>query len=280
MSLFIRSASLVVAISALGALCGGVSPASSGSARLIPIAPRHLPIVIRQRRNNAVTSSNWSGYAVTAGRSTVTDVKGSWIVPSVSCSGSNQYASLWVGIDGYNSSTVEQIGTDSDCQGGVATYYAWYEFYPHFSYQIDLGASIGGGDIVSAEVKSGSAGNFTVVLTDQTTGKSFNTTAKMNNAKRSSAEFILEAPWSGGVLPLPNFGTAQFGAGFTSVAGTSDATIGGSTRTIGLFGSPTEPNSPVQQITMVASDGSVKAQPLGLSSDGSSFQIQWVSSGP
>jgi len=79
---------------------------------LIPIAPRHLPIVIRQRRNNAVTSSNWSGYAVTAGRSTVTDVKGSWIVPPVSCSGSNQYASLWVGIDGYNSSTVEQIGTD------------------------------------------------------------------------------------------------------------------------------------------------------------------------
>ena len=280
MSGFIRSASLVVGVSALGALCGYISPASSASARVTPIARRHLPIVIRERRNSVVTSSNWSGYAVTAGRSAVTDVNASWNVPPVSCSGSNQYASLFVGIDGYNSNTVEQIGTDSDCQGGVATYYAWYEFYPHFSYQIDLGARVGAGDVISAEVKSGNAGNFTVLLTDKTTGKSFSATAKMNNAKRSSAEFILEAPWSGGVVPLPNFGTAQFGFGYTSVSGTSTATIGGSTGTIGSFGSPTAPNSPVQQITMVSSGGAVKAQPLGLSSDGSSFQIQWVSSGP
>jgi peptidase A4-like protein len=279
MSAIIRSVWLVVGIGALGVLCGSPST-GAGSARLIPTARRHLPIVIRERRNNSVTSTNWSGYAVTASRGAVTDVKGSWKIPAVSCSGSNQYASLWVGIDGYNSNTVEQIGTDSDCQGDTPTYYAWYEFYPHFSYLIDLGAPIGFADVMSAEVKSSADGTFTVLLTDQTTGGSFKTTAKMNSARRSSAEWILEAPWSGGVLPLANFGTAEFGANNTEVAGTSVTTIGNTTGTIGSFGSPTDPKSPVQQITMVTSGGAIKAQPQGLSADGSSFEIDWVSSGP
>ncbi len=274
MSAIMRSV-LVVSIGTLGALSGSIS-AGVSSARLIPTARRHLPIVIRERRNNSVTSTNWSGYAVTAGRGAVADVKGSWNVPAVLCASGNQYASLWLGIDGYNSNTVEQIGTDSDCQGDVATYYAWYEFYPHFSYVIDLGASVGAGDVMSAEVKSGAGGAFTVVLTDRTTGGMFTTTAKMNSARRSSAEWILEAPWSGGVLPLANFGTAEFGG--DAVAGTSTATIGNTTGTIRSFGSPTAPNSPVQEITMVTSGGAMKAQPQGL--DGGSFQVQWVSSGP
>ena len=273
----------MIGIGALAALSDNVST-RAGSARLIPMAPRHVPIVIRERRNNSVTSTNWSGYAVTASRGAVTDVKGSWNVPSVDCSSSsqNQYASLWVGIDGYNSNTVEQIGTDSDCQGDTPTYYAWYEFFPHFGYLIDLGAEIVAGDKMSAEVSSGAGGVFTVLLTDQTTGHSFNTTARMNNARRSSAEWILEAPWSGGVLPLANFGLADFGVNYTGVGDTSTATVGPKTGTIGSFGSPAAPNSPVQEITMVTSDGAVKAQPQppGLSADGSSFQMLWVSSGP
>src|SRR6476660_2542281 len=80
---------LIIAIGALATFSDTETP-RSGSARLVPIAGRHLPIVIRQRRNNSVTSSNWSGYAVTAGRGAVTDIKGSWIVPSVDCSSSNQ----------------------------------------------------------------------------------------------------------------------------------------------------------------------------------------------
>ena len=74
-------------------------------------------------------STNWSGYAVTGG--TFTDVKGSWVVPTVTSSGTNSYSSTWVGIDGFSSSTVEQTGTDSDFVNGHAQYYAWYEMYPH-----------------------------------------------------------------------------------------------------------------------------------------------------
>jgi hypothetical protein len=57
--------------------------------------------------------------AVTGSKASVTDVTGSWTVPAVDCTSPNGtpngYSSFWVGIDGYGSNTVEQIGTDSDC---------------------------------------------------------------------------------------------------------------------------------------------------------------------
>src|ERR1700737_3511496 len=73
-------------------------------------APRyHGPIKdLLDRGNGTSTSTNWSGYAVTG--SSFTWAKGSWVVPTAVCSGVTQaqYASFWVGIDGYNSSSVEQ----------------------------------------------------------------------------------------------------------------------------------------------------------------------------
>ena len=35
-----------------------------------------------------------------------------------------------VGLDGFGSSTVEQVGTSVDCSSGRPVYYAWYEMYP------------------------------------------------------------------------------------------------------------------------------------------------------
>src|SRR5438876_3624325 len=118
-----------------------------------------------------VCSTNWSGFAVTG--SGVTDAKGSWIVPSVTCSSSTTYSSFWVGIDGYSSNTVEQIGTDSDCVNGTPAYYVWYEFYPHWSYTVNS-ITIHPGDVISAEVSADAKGTFTLTLTDQT-GKSIQT---------------------------------------------------------------------------------------------------------
>src|SRR5260370_36349871 len=96
------------------------SPTSSSTSQ----APR-----IRGKNGS---STNWSGYAVETNLATpqsgvVSDVKGQWIVPSVTCNSTATYASLWVGIDGYSSNSVEQTGTDSDCSGGSGVYYAWYE---------------------------------------------------------------------------------------------------------------------------------------------------------
>jgi len=33
--------------------------------------------------------------------------------------------------DTFNSTSVEQLGTDSDCDSGTPSYYAWYEMYPN-----------------------------------------------------------------------------------------------------------------------------------------------------
>jgi hypothetical protein len=82
-----------------------------------------------QTTSVATTSSNWSGYAVDSSKDSVSSVAGSWTVPAVAGSGT-AYSSIWVGLDGSNSSTVEQIGTDSDVINGQAQYYAWYEMYP------------------------------------------------------------------------------------------------------------------------------------------------------
>jgi hypothetical protein len=235
------------------------------------------PLLAPRIRSGPSTSTNWSGYAVTGAAGSVSDVKASWVVPAIqgTCPSTNQYASFWVGIDGYSSNTVEQIGTDSDCQGGRAVYYAWYEFYPKASFTISS-ITITTGDKISAEVKY-AGGKFTATITDTTTRKTFSTSAKVNNAKRSSAEWIAEAPYSGGILPLANFGTVYFGSDSTGVTSTCYATVNGVTGPIGSFGSS------VQEITMVSQSSSttIKAQPSSsLSSDKTSFTITWYNAGP
>lgn len=117
---------------------------------------RHDPAIIRERHGRNATSTNWSGYAVTGADGSVTDVKGSWIVPAVICHAGapDSYSSLWVGIDGFTSSTVEQIGIDADCVSGTPEYFAWFEFYPHWPYTINT-VEVQPGDTISAEVSYG-----------------------------------------------------------------------------------------------------------------------------
>ncbi len=212
-------------------------------------------------------STNWSGYAVTGSSGSVSIAKGSWTVPAIqgSCPSTNQYSSFWVGIDGFNSGTVEQTGTDSDCQNGAPTYYAWFEFYPHPSFLIN-GMAITPGDHMTAQA-SFSGRSFTVTITDTSTGASFSTSARVHSAQRSSAEWIAEAPSSsGGILPLADFGTVSFSS--------CTATVNGTPGTIGSF------VSSVQVITMVSNSGAVKAQPSSLSGSGDAFSVTWKSAGP
>ena len=82
----------------------------------------------------ATVSLNWSGYAAETSFSSpkaasVAAVSGSWTVPAVSGAGT-AFSSVWVGIDGYSSGTVEQIGTEQDLSRGTPVYTAWYEMYP------------------------------------------------------------------------------------------------------------------------------------------------------
>lgn len=262
-----------ILITLLGLLVTGAAdvPRHRGAAAFTK--PRHRDIIIRERHGNQVTSSNWSGYAITGPKDSVTDAKGSWIVPSVNCGSTpNAYSAMWVGIDGYNSNTVEQIGTESDCVNGVANNYAWFEFYPHNYYTIES-TPIKAGDVISAEVKY-STGTF-IVSISVNHGAPFNTSTKLNQAQRSSAEWIVEAPYSGGVLPLADFNTTSFGLDYTGVTATNDAVVAGVSGSVGSFNP-----SDVFAITMTADNGAVKALPSAISSDKTSFSNTWYSPGP
>lgn len=237
------------------------------------VAPRqHAPMRLHgYTPGGKVQSENWSGYAVTGSAFTV--AKGSWTVPSVNCSKTpNTYSSFWVGIDGYSSSTVEQTGTDSDCSGSSARYYAWYEFYPAGSILISS-VQVSPGNKMSASVTY-SGSQFTVKITNVTTGKSFRKSGRVSGARRTSAEWIAEAPCctrSGGILPLADFGTVYLGSDYTKVSGTNDATDGAISGPISQFGSS------VFSITMVSSSGATEAVPSSLTKDGTSFDVVWKS---
>jgi hypothetical protein len=179
-----------------------------------------------------------------------------------------------VGIDGYSSNTVEQIGTDSDCQNGQPVYYAWFEFYPHLSVTIDS-VQVSPYDKVSAEVKQTGKGVFTVTLTNVTTGATFTGSGKVPSAAQSSAEWIAEAPYSGGVLPLANFGSVGFGSDYTNQPNTCFLTIGGTTGPLGLAAF----NQNLDAITMDTSKGIVQAIPSAISSDGTSFSVARMNPG-
>lgn len=212
------------------------------------------------------TSSNWAGYAVATNLSkpqagSVTDVKGSWTVPAVTGT-SNAWSSFWVGIDGYGSNTVEQIGTESDISSGTAVYYAWYEMYPKYPVMI-TSVPIKPNDVIQAEVKFQGAGQFSLSIYDVTTHASFTTTQKSPSAKRSSAEWIAEAPWSSGVLPLANFGTVSFTGASATVNGTS--------------GPINSAKWKYDQINMGTSSG-LKTQTSSLSASGTSFSVSWLAS--
>jgi hypothetical protein len=207
-----------------------------------------------------VRSLNWAGYADdhTAGN-TYSTVTGNWSEPAVTCpSHGTQYAVFWVGIDGFTSGTVEQDGTLAECNHGAASYFSWWEMFPTNSIQV-VGSSVRPGDSISASVvRSGST--YTLKLTDSThSANSFSTAQTCSTCANSSAEWIAEAPSSGGrILPLANFGT------WTETGATVNSGV------ITSF--------PDDELTMVDNSGAVKAQPGPLNGSGNGFSVTWKSS--
>lgn len=212
----------------------------------------------------ATSSLNWAGYVVNSTNGGVSDVSGSWTVPSLVCSGGSTYAAFWVGIDGFTSSTVEQTGVVAECSHNSASYSAWYEFYPNPSVTI-TSMTVSAGDTITAEVSYSTTGGFTTTITD---GSQIATaSASVSGAARNSAEWIVERPALCSAVvcrltTLANFGSAAFGS--------DTATIGGTTNAIGSF-----QIQDIQSVAMVDSSGTVLAQPSPLSSGGS-FTVSYV----
>ena len=267
---------LTISIATLGLVFGSMfMAASAASAKPITAKPIHSttihgfrpgglmirpagvakPEAGRPGRNTTAESTNWSGYAVTGSNGAFTSVSASWTEPTATCTGRGaQYASFWVGLDGYSSDSVEQTGSDSDCSGRTAEYYGWYEMYP--AYPVNFSNTVRPGDSMSASVTFSGTQTYTLVLHDATQGWTQTITKNQSGLARSSAEVITEAPSSNtGVLPLANFGTVSYS---TSAAnGTSLGT-----------------QSPVQ-IIMVNSRGQDKDSTSSISSGGA-FSNTWI----
>ena len=235
------------------------------------------------RHATAVQSANWAGYADT--NDTFNSVTSSWTEPTVNCANSNSglngilslsnllggpgaASAFWVGLDGYNSTSVEQLGTDSDCDSGTPSYYAWYEMYPNPSVTLPSQYPVQPGDHLTALVAANSAGtSFTLEIKDATAGWTFSTTQTGSGFARSSAEVIAEAPSSCSLLfcsevPLADFGQINYtGSGAINAAGTKGSLA----------------SFDANEITM-SDNGTTLATPSSLSSDGSSFSVAWDNS--
>jgi hypothetical protein len=182
-------------------------------------------------------SSNWSGYADMA--SGFSAVNGNWTVPTLSCTSTTSYSADWVGIDGANSSTVEQDGTEADCSGGVASYDAWYEMYGDNALnngsEVELAPSsypVYPGDEMSASV---SVANNAWTLTISDSGSAsevhnwnYSTNVTFSGAAQSSAEWVVERPeicyifFGCSLTTLANFGSVTF----TNASATDNGTTG------------------------------------------------------
>ena len=208
-------------------------------------------------RNTTTTSTNWSGYAATGG--TYTGVSSSWTEPTGTCSSGDQYSSFWVGLDGYGSASVEQTGSEVDCDGRTLEYYSWYEMYP--ANPVNFSNTVKPGDRFTGSVTYTGGSSFTLKLSDTTEGWSHTVTKILSGAARSSAEVIAEAPCctdSGGILPLADFTKVSF----------TDATVDGSP--IGDF-------NPVG-IDMVSAND-VQEDSISSLTSGENFSATWLSSG-
>ena len=174
---------------------------------------------------------NWAGYAASGANGSVTKVTGSWVEPSATCTSSTSMAAFWVGIDGLNSSTVEQVGTIVECVGGVASYYSWWEMYPLNN--IQLVGSVSPGDHITASVTHTHSGSYKLVLNDLTSSSGFTTTQSQSGTSQSSAECIVEAPsganTASGLYLLADFGKLHFSNCAATISGTTSALGGFST---------------------------------------------------
>ncbi len=244
------------------------------------LAPRNVLLYRAQRYADThlphltphalVTSSNWSGYAAVAKKNVrLRYVAVTFTIPSVNCKKSTlgsqgvAYASNWVGLDGFNSGTVEQTGVDSYCDSTrTAQYDAWYEMYPLAPVVF---SGVNPGDAISVSVYLNGS-KYNLSLADLTTGAKLQTSQpcpRHSTCRDSSAEVITEDPGNAEpAIDLADFGLVNFTAGaVTSADGTRGTFTGNSLWTS-------------SEIVMKDSHRKLMAQPSSLEG-GKAFNIAW-----
>ena len=162
----------------------------------------------------AATSTNWAGYVDTAA-APYTTVSASWIQPSITGTTTGSVV-IWVGLDGWGGTTVEQCGTQISYNAGL-TQTAWAEFYPAYAEEWSTATyPVSAGDHLSATV-SWDGTYFNYLVTDATQSWTYTEKHSLTDTEiaqntvgtppaRSTMEVIVESD----VASLINFGSITF----------------------------------------------------------------------
>ena len=257
--------SLLVAPAAAPSATPAPTSSPSQTDRPIGTAGRQ-PTEIKPSR--VINSANWSGYGLR--NKEYVSVSAEWTQPQVDCSsGRAADASIWVGLDGLKSGSVEQTGTSGHCLAGnsSAEYYAWYEMYPEAARQAPI--TVRPGDQISAIVHASSAVKFELILKNLTTGRTFTTSASRTGGWPTSAEWVVEpaAECKSGCAMTR---LAQFAdVAFTSLAAeTTDGSITFATASNQLV-----------RFDLRAKRGARLDHVSSLAGDGPTFDIEWLAPG-
>ena len=175
---------------------------------------------------STVYTAPWSGGLLlnpdTSGKDPFKQVQAQWVVPSVTppVSGDGFWASVtWVGVDGYGSSDVMQLGTAQfvTTSGGVVSTntFAWIEWFTYGWQQLSF--SVNAGDTIFASIMNGSVQDGVLQATGRITNVTQGTTtAPVVSAPPGTifqgnvAEWIMERPTFSALASIPKFSEVTF----------------------------------------------------------------------
>lgn len=237
------------AVSAAGASHTAAQIAAARQELLKLVAQGHGPTQPTSVKNGGADTPNWAGY-VDTGKG-YSSVSGSWTQPAITCSpGEDGLAYFWVGIDGFNGTTVEQDGTASECDNGKPFYWSWWEMFPSGIHP--EGDSVAPGDLIRASVRR-NGNTYTLTVTDVThPANSFSGPKTRSGDANATAEWIAE----GATSHISDFHDWHL----------SNATVDGGNITA----------HPDINVTMTGPSGGIRAEAGALNSTHNGFVVDWV----
>ncbi len=212
-------------------------------------------------------SRNWAGYVATSPAAGASCVEATWVEPSITCPSTGTRAvAIWVGIGGFSESALVQLGTEASCRNGAMVRMSWRESLPLEKSVVPTDLQVGTGDRIHAQVLWLGGSRYQLSMFNLSHGESFSTVVANRSLRRTSTEWVVEAPAVGcpsncQILSMPRFSAVTFSRVSTTWRGVLQP-LDGSSFTH-------------QRIRMVTAGGSTRADVTSTAKDGHTFKVTW-----
>jgi hypothetical protein len=216
------------------------------------------------------TSLNWAGYVVSTNINnpsvnSVDAVVGSWNVPVLKSK--NSLCVIWIGIDGYLSKTIEQIGTAHEVRNGQQIDYAWFSMSPNNSFLIN-DFTVRKNDSITASVKFQGNNQFVLQIINNTLQQFATVPLHLtkNDAQRLTAQWIVEA---NSQIECANFHEIQFSDCQATINNVKQSISSASNCILTMVNSTMVKNNneDISQARVIVSD---------LTNQGKNFKAKWL----